>query len=81
MRCRTSCIPLSGDSVETVFIDGKVIMEDRRVLTVNEEEILDKCQECAGGYPQEERRRSTGEVAYPVRNSVRFREQHQERNH
>ena len=39
----------SGDSVETVFIDGKIIMEDRRVLTVNEEEILERCQKCAVG--------------------------------
>ena len=39
----------SGDSVETVFIDGKIIMEDRQVKTVDEEEILEKCQECAVG--------------------------------
>ena len=39
----------SGDSVETVFIDGKIVMEDREVKTVNEEEILERCQECAVG--------------------------------
>ncbi len=39
----------SGDSVETVFIDGKIIMEDRQVKTVDEEEILERCQECAVG--------------------------------
>jgi 5-methylthioadenosine/S-adenosylhomocysteine deaminase len=35
----------SGDCVETVFIDGKLVMQDRKVLTVNEDEILDRCQE------------------------------------
>ena len=30
----------SGDSVETVIIDGKVVMEKRKVLTIDEEEIL-----------------------------------------
>jgi 5-methylthioadenosine/S-adenosylhomocysteine deaminase len=35
----------SGDCVETVFIDGKLVMENRKVLTVDEDEILDRCQE------------------------------------
>jgi 5-methylthioadenosine/S-adenosylhomocysteine deaminase len=33
----------SGDAVETVYIDGRVIMENRKVLTVDEDEILDRC--------------------------------------
>jgi cytosine/adenosine deaminase-related metal-dependent hydrolase len=33
----------SGDAVETVYIDGRLIMENRRVLTVNEGEIMDRC--------------------------------------
>ena len=37
----------AGDSVDTVFIDGKLIMENRKVLTVNEDEVLDRCQELA----------------------------------
>jgi hypothetical protein len=28
-----------------VFIDGKLVMENRKVLTVDEDEILDRCQE------------------------------------
>jgi len=35
----------SGDCVETVFIDGKVVMRDRKVLTVDEDEVLNRCQE------------------------------------
>jgi 5-methylthioadenosine/S-adenosylhomocysteine deaminase len=34
----------AGDSVETVFIDGKLIMENRKVLTIDEDEVLDRCQ-------------------------------------
>ena len=30
----------SGDSVETVIIDGEIVMEKRKVLTIHEEEIL-----------------------------------------
>ena len=30
----------TGDSVETVIIDGKIVMEKRKVLTVDEEEVL-----------------------------------------
>ena len=33
---------LKGSDVKTVVIDGKLVMEDRRMLTLNEEEILDK---------------------------------------
>jgi 5-methylthioadenosine/S-adenosylhomocysteine deaminase len=33
----------SGDAVETVYIDGRLIMENRKVLTVDEDEILDRC--------------------------------------
>ena len=37
----------TGDSVETVLIDGKIVMEDRAVKTVDEEEILEKLEELA----------------------------------
>ena len=30
----------TGDSVETVLIDGRIVMEKRKVLTINEEEVL-----------------------------------------
>ena len=33
--------------VETVLIDGQVVMENRRVLTIDEEEVLKKTQEIA----------------------------------
>jgi len=33
---------LKGSDVKTVVIDGKLVMEDRRMLTLNEEEILEK---------------------------------------
>ena len=33
----------SGDAVETVYIDGKLIMDKRKVLTVNEDEVLERC--------------------------------------
>jgi len=33
----------SGDAVETVYINGRLVMENRKVLTVDEEEIMDRC--------------------------------------
>jgi 5-methylthioadenosine/S-adenosylhomocysteine deaminase len=33
---------LKGPDVKTVIIDGKLMMEDRRMLTLNEKEILEK---------------------------------------
>jgi len=33
---------LKGSDVKTVVIDGKLVMEDRRMLTLNEKEIIDK---------------------------------------
>jgi cytosine/adenosine deaminase-related metal-dependent hydrolase len=32
----------SGSSVETVIINGKVVMEDRKLATINEQDILDE---------------------------------------
>jgi cytosine/adenosine deaminase-related metal-dependent hydrolase len=34
-----------GRSVETVYINGRLVMDDRKVLTVNEDEIIKKCLE------------------------------------
>jgi 5-methylthioadenosine/S-adenosylhomocysteine deaminase len=36
-----------GDEVETVIIDGKVVMEDRKVLTMDEERVITEAQEAA----------------------------------
>ncbi len=35
----------SGDAVETVYVNGRLIMENRKVLTVDEDEIMDRCAE------------------------------------
>jgi 5-methylthioadenosine/S-adenosylhomocysteine deaminase len=35
----------NGNDVETVIIDGKIVMQGRKVLTMNEEEILEDVQE------------------------------------
>ena len=35
----------TGDSVETVIIDGNIIMEDRKIKTVDEYKIIDKVME------------------------------------
>jgi 5-methylthioadenosine/S-adenosylhomocysteine deaminase len=32
-----------GRSVETVYINGRLVMDDRKVLTVDEDEIIEKC--------------------------------------
>ena len=42
----------SGSDVETVVVDGKIIMKDRKVLTLNEEEILEKAAEQGLKIPQ-----------------------------
>ncbi len=34
----------SGDSVETVIVDGEIIMENRTVKTIDEKEVLEKAQ-------------------------------------
>jgi 5-methylthioadenosine/S-adenosylhomocysteine deaminase len=34
-----------GRSVETVYIHGRLVMENRKVLTVNEDEIIGHCME------------------------------------
>ncbi|MFT3789923.1 MAG: amidohydrolase family protein [Rudaea sp.] len=34
----------NGENVSTVLVDGRVLMRDRRVLTVNEEKVLDAAQ-------------------------------------
>jgi len=36
-----------GDEIETVIIDGNVVMEDRRVLTMDEERVIAEAQEAA----------------------------------
>lgn len=39
----------SGNSVETVIIDGKIVMELREIKTVDEERVLRKCQDLSKG--------------------------------
>lgn len=39
----------SGSSVQTVIVDGRIIMEDREVKTIDEEEVLTRCQYLAQG--------------------------------
>jgi len=34
----------SGNDVDTVIVDGKIIVQNRKVLTVDEEEVLEKAQ-------------------------------------
>jgi 5-methylthioadenosine/S-adenosylhomocysteine deaminase len=36
-----------GDEVETVIVDGKVVMENRQVLTMDEETVISKAQEAS----------------------------------
>jgi 5-methylthioadenosine/S-adenosylhomocysteine deaminase len=38
---------LTSSCVDTVIIDGRMIMENRKILTVNEGEIIEKAQEHA----------------------------------
>ena len=42
----------SGDAVETVYIDGRLIMENRKVLTVDEEEIMDSKPAAVTTFPR-----------------------------
>lgn len=38
---------VTGRDVDTVIINGKIVMENRKVLTVNEEEIKERCKDLA----------------------------------
>jgi cytosine/adenosine deaminase-related metal-dependent hydrolase len=35
----------NGNDVDTVIVDGEILMQGREVKTVNEQEVLDKAQE------------------------------------
>jgi len=39
----------SGDSADTVIIDGKIVMEKRQVRTINEREVIEKIKHLAKG--------------------------------
>jgi 5-methylthioadenosine/S-adenosylhomocysteine deaminase len=38
---------MSGADVDTVLINGKIVMENRKLLTINEEEVMQKVREIA----------------------------------
>lgn len=42
----TLAYSVRGTDVETVIIDGKVVMEDRKLLTVDEDEVMYKARMC-----------------------------------
>lgn len=37
----------NGNDVDTVIIDGRIIMEDRKIISMNEDEIIDKGEQIA----------------------------------
>jgi 5-methylthioadenosine/S-adenosylhomocysteine deaminase len=36
-----------ASDVDTVIIDGKIVMENRQLITIDEKEVLQQCQEIA----------------------------------
>ncbi|MCL5056759.1 MAG: N-ethylammeline chlorohydrolase, partial [Actinobacteria bacterium] len=38
----------SGSDVDTTIINGRIVMENRILLTMNEKEVLEKAREYAG---------------------------------
>jgi 5-methylthioadenosine/S-adenosylhomocysteine deaminase len=38
---------MSGADVDTVLINGKIVMENRQMLTINETEVMQKVREIA----------------------------------
>jgi 5-methylthioadenosine/S-adenosylhomocysteine deaminase len=42
-----------GSDVETVIIDGKIVMRDRIILTVNEEYVMKKAERIKYEYVEE----------------------------
>jgi 5-methylthioadenosine/S-adenosylhomocysteine deaminase len=44
-----------GHEVETVIIDGKIIMEERKILTVDEKQVIQQAQEAAERISQRSR--------------------------
>ena len=40
----------NGECVNTSIIDGKIVMKDRKILTINEKEITDKCQQLVDNF-------------------------------
>ena len=43
----------NGSDVETLIVDGKIIMENRRVLTMDEAEVLQKANEVSASVMKE----------------------------
>lgn len=41
----------SAASVRTVIVDGRVVLDDRRVTTVDEREVLARIERLSGPYP------------------------------
>ena len=42
----------SGSSVQTVIIDGRIVVKDREIKAVDEEKVFSKCQELSKGILQ-----------------------------
>ena len=42
----TMAYSVNGSDVETVIIDGKIIMENRKILTIDEKAVMEKSKEC-----------------------------------
>ncbi len=41
------CYSANGSEVKTVLINGQVVMENKKILTFNEDEVMRKCEEIA----------------------------------
>ena len=39
------CYSASSEDVDTLIVDGKLLMENRKLLTLDEKEIIKKAQE------------------------------------
>ena len=53
----------SAASVRTVLVDGRVLLDDRRVTTVDEREVLARVERLAGPLPGARGTRRASEVA------------------
>lgn len=45
----------NGDCVDTSIINGKIVMKDREILTINEKEIIEKCDKLVKEFYKEDK--------------------------